>query len=163
MVNFYHEKALVGAFSVIVQTSRTFFSSSTENGRICVSYEWGWWWCDKCDPDMLTDIPNTEHFLSAALSEKITWNGKPETRTLPHFLTFLDFRAECCISGDPNMGLHSLYSIKSPQMWTQILGPLCPVLLAAVACHVSRVTLRNTDTKMLWMSSVICVDTWRFR
>ena len=31
------EKALVGAFSVIVETSRTFFSSSTEKGQICVS------------------------------------------------------------------------------------------------------------------------------
>ena len=39
VATFNHKKALVGAFSVIVQTLRTFFSSSTENGRICVSYE----------------------------------------------------------------------------------------------------------------------------
>ena len=36
---FNQDKALVGAFSVIVKTLRTFFSSSTEKGRICVSYE----------------------------------------------------------------------------------------------------------------------------
>ena len=39
VATFNHKKALVGAYSVIVQTLRTFFSSSTEKGRICVSYE----------------------------------------------------------------------------------------------------------------------------
>ena len=95
----------------------------------------------------------------AEWGDNVKWETRnQDTSTL---FNISDFRAECCISSDPNMGLHSLYSIKSPQMWTQILGPLCPVLLAAVTCHVSRVTLRNTDTKMLWMSLVISVDTWR--
>ena len=113
---------------------------STENGQMCVSYEWAWCWCDKCEPELLSDILNTEYFLSA----RAEWrdNVKWETRNQDTSTLFN-------ISRFPRRILHIWWSeygsalastaIVSGDVDTRHrdLGPLCPLLLAAVTCHVS--------------------------